>query len=82
MSLWDGIKDVAIGVGCIAAAPVAVAVACEAAAVSGALAITAGIVSEATAVTSGVALMSAAESAATNTGRGKIIQGVKKIVND
>lgn len=82
MSFWDGVTDIAIGIGCIAAAPVAVAVACEVAAISGAAAITAGIVSETTVVTGGVALMTAAETAATNTGRGKIVKGVKEIIID
>ncbi|MDV3429146.1 MAG: hypothetical protein LIR50_19310 [Bacillota bacterium] len=81
MSFWSGLGKVALGVGCIACAPLAVGAAITTAATVGAVGIVGGIATEATVISAGMTAASVAEGSAVAIGSGIASKGIYESIN-
>jgi hypothetical protein len=81
MSFKDGLADVALGIGCILAAPLVVATVAEIAIVVGTVAVLGGVTTVGSAATAGATAMIITESATTTIGTGIALNGVDKVIS-
>ena len=81
MSFWSGLGKVALGVGCIVCAPVAVGVVATTAATFGATAIGVGLATDATVIGSAVTAMEVAEGSMCTLGSGIAAKGVSEAID-
>ncbi|RYD02624.1 hypothetical protein N752_25180 [Desulforamulus aquiferis] len=81
MSVWSGLGKVALGVGVIACAPIAVGIAASTAATVGAVAVTSGLATSSAVIGTGVTVCAVTDGSMYAIGSKIAADGVKETIN-